>query len=413
MADAQDEPVKKALAQGSPKKSVKRTRDVKEAEAEKEGEKEKEQEQEEYTMRFDHGWTLNDSTFEPWPINKRRKRDVPNPRSTNIDTAHISMNSLSSLQLACNAPITAPAIQLCSRHVMDTWPPEVRSLVSMASPNGPGLWGTSDKTVADMFRQMEEGKNRERRFQVDPSTGVEMYVFYIWLKRRPFVIWPIYVEDEYGFDWVTVFWYAEPNDKGAFDKVVAYSIIDPRRDPLLGPDDKHHPVKTRKRRIRKRLFDIWARARMDTTKARDMGLLSPPIGLEEHDSGERCFAAIKDLGEQLLRYHCTGRQYIPGQTFTHLSPWVCPYKERIEMSGIAAWSLMASFDFNARFSVEAIPAGQRIAVSHNARPAYLLPRDLTGPPYDPFIADPDYLLRKDRHLSRDQQGLFEGQINIK
>jgi len=70
------------------------------------------------------------------------------------------------------------------------------------------------------------------------------------------------------------------------------------------------------------------------------------------------------------------------------------------MGGITAWSLMAAFDFNARLTVEAIPPNQRVEVMVNCIPKYLYAYDLAGPPYDLFIASPDYLLKVDPRLSK-------------
>lgn len=252
----------------------------------------------EYTMRMDHGWTLSDGTFEGYPLNKRRKRDVPNPSMAFIQDAHRNMNSLTSLQLACNAPITMPTMDTCAKHIWQAWPPEIRVQAWIPPPNGPGLWGECEKTIESMYKQMDEKKNR---FVVDPRTGDSRYSFFVSLQRRPWIIWPIYVEDEHGYDWITVFWHSGNSDtskKAIFDKLIAYAIIDPRREPKAGPDEKHHPVKSRIDRIRERLFDIWERSGMDTAKAQELNILSSPIPLGEHCSGERCYSAMKDLGNQ-------------------------------------------------------------------------------------------------------------------
>ncbi|KAI1810794.1 hypothetical protein GGS20DRAFT_579588 [Poronia punctata] len=337
-----------------------------------------------------HGWTINDGTFDYYPLDKRRKRDVPCPRF--VVQTHRAMNSLSSLQLSRDAPISMCAMDMATSFLWKCLPKDVRNSVYIPPPNGPALWGTSEEAAQAMHQTMDQQRSL---FVENPVTNEAQYRFYVDIKKRPWIIWPIWVEDEWGYDWVTVVWHSrrfEEAKAGPSGQLVAYAIIDPRRKPTPDASGKHEPVQSRLDRIRTRLHDIWRRAGYDTQQVEELKLLSNPTPTTETSSGERCYAAVKELGEQLVRWHVNGRVFCPKTTLANLSPWVSPFQMRIEMTGISAWSLMATFDYNARISVEAIQPNTRTEVVANGEKKYLYNYDLAGNPDEALIASPDYLI---------------------
>ncbi|RYP09335.1 hypothetical protein DL764_001382 [Monosporascus ibericus] len=76
-----------------------------------------------------------------------------------------------------------------------------------------------------MYEKMElpEYRNKESK----------KYLFYTQMKPRPWVIWPLWVEDDFGKDYVTALLYSQPSDQSkkpaVLDQLVQYTIIDPRR----------------------------------------------------------------------------------------------------------------------------------------------------------------------------------------
>lgn len=92
-------------------------------------------------------------------------------------------------------------------------------------------------------------------------------------------------------------------------------------------------------------------------------------------------------------------EYYNDSTITSMSQWVNPYQQRIEMTGICAWVLMATLDYNARISVEAILPNTRWDVAADGKKKYLYPYDLAGPFEEPPIASYDYLLPSNKMYS--------------
>jgi hypothetical protein len=82
-------------------------------------------------------------------------------------------------------------------------------------------------------------------------------------------------------------------------------------------------------------------------------------------------------------------------TIMNQQPWVNPYQQRVEMTGINAWILMASFDFNARIAIESIQSNTTIEVASDGKKKLLYPYDLAGPYDEPPISDYDYNIPQD------------------
>lgn len=179
----------------------------------------------EYTLRMSHGWTVYDGTFNPIPRDKRHKRDVPYPSF--IDHTFRSMNGLSSLQLSHQAPISLCALDTACDHVWKCMPGEVRRYLHIASPNGPALWSTNEKDRRAMYKKMDD---KIYHLSIKNDSGESEYRVYSDLKKRAWIIWPLWVEDEWGSDYVTVIWHlrAAPKKINVFNQLVSYAIIDPR-----------------------------------------------------------------------------------------------------------------------------------------------------------------------------------------
>ncbi|KAI8623236.1 hypothetical protein F5Y19DRAFT_459184 [Xylariaceae sp. FL1651] len=346
----------------------------------------------EYSIRMGHGWTVNDGTFDHVPLNKRRKRDVPYP--TFVNHTFRSMNGLTSLQLSHNAPISLCAMDTACEHIWKCLPEKARRYLLIPPPNGPAIWSDNDKNYQDMYLKMSQSV-----FQVmkNKETKETQYRFFADLKKRPWIIWPIWVEDRWGKDYVTIIWHSQAIDKAGnlFDQILSYAIIDPRRDPKAGADGRHQPIDDRFKRIQARLLDLWRRADCNVENARNMNIRCSPMPFDEATSAERCFAAVKALCIQVVDWYTGGMVFDHNNTIRDLHQWVNPYQQRIEMTGINAWILMATFDFNARIAVESILPNTCTEVVADGQKKLLYPYDLAGPFNEPPIAPPDYLLSAD------------------
>ncbi|KAI1432553.1 hypothetical protein GGR50DRAFT_688860 [Xylaria sp. CBS 124048] len=341
---------------------------------------------------MNHSWTITDGTYDPMPQNKRRKRDVPYPAFVNHTFR--SMNALSGLQLSHNSPIPMTALDIANDHVWKCMPREVSLYLYMPAPNGPALWSPDEEAVKAMYEKMED---KDYFLAKDDNTTEMEYRGYINIKRRPWIIWPLYVEDQWGCDYVTVVWYSNSSDElcALFDQIVAYAIIDPRRSLEPDANGRYGPVPERMERIRTRLFEFLRRAGMNTENARALDLRCPPMEFGETSSGERCFAVVKALMNQIMDWCLNGMTFCPETTLKSMHQWVLPFQQRVELTGINAWVLMASLDYDARITVEAILPSTETAVVADGKMKMLINYDLAGPCTQPSLASWDYLLPAD------------------
>ncbi|KAI0599098.1 hypothetical protein F4775DRAFT_552894 [Biscogniauxia sp. FL1348] len=116
-----------------------------------------------------------------------------------------------------------------------------------------------------------------------------------------------------------------------------------------------------------------------------------PMAIGEATSGERCFASVKEICGNICDWYYGGMAD-ERLGFANLSQWVQPFQQRVEMTGINAWVLMASFDYNARLVVEALMPGERSEVTANGAKRLVYAYDLAAPFREPLIASYDYLL---------------------
>lgn len=93
----------------------------------------------------------------------------------------------------------------------------------------------------------------------------------------------------------------------------------------------------------------------------------------------------------------------PASTLRNLSQWVNPFQQRVEMTGINAWLLMSTLDYNARIVVEALPVNTLTEVAADGDKKYLYNYDLAGPYEDPPLAAWDYMLPANNQFSPPQQ----------
>ncbi|KAI3340094.1 hypothetical protein F4824DRAFT_487573 [Ustulina deusta] len=336
-----------------------------------------------------HGWTVYDGTFDPVPQDKRRKRDVPYPSF--VQHTFRSRSGLSNLQLSRDAPVSMCALDIAISHIWKCMPAQARRYLHLVPPNGSALWGDDKEAVAAMYKGMDD-----RQYHVpvleDPSR--KEYKLFVDLKRRPWIIWPLWVEDQWGSGFVTVIWYSEntPETQALYNRLVFYSIIDPCRSRELGNNNRHKLIRGRMERIRTRLLEFWSKAGFDTTEAEYEEILCSPMPFNEATSGERCFAVVKALVNQIIDWFTSGMKFRKVGTITNMQRWVNPFQQRVEMTGINAWILMAALDYNARISVEAILPNTITEVAADGVKKYVHPYDLAGPFDEPPLAAPDYFL---------------------
>lgn len=249
----------------------------------------------EFTLRLSHGWTVGDGTFDPVPQDKRRRRDVPYPSF--VSHSYRSRSALTSLQLSHDAPVSLCALDIACQHLWECMPAEVRRYLYISPPNGPALWGGNDESKTRAMYEMMDDKI----YHVPISgTNETEYRHYADLKRQPWVIWPLWIEDRWGCDFVTVIWHSQhaSDDADLFNQLVSYAIIDTRRSPKPNENQRHQPIKERRTRIQGRLIDLWRKAGFNVQNAKPLDVYCSPMPFKEATSGERCFAVIKELINQ-------------------------------------------------------------------------------------------------------------------
>ncbi|KAI2622331.1 hypothetical protein GGR54DRAFT_598126 [Hypoxylon sp. NC1633] len=334
---------------------------------------------EDYHVRLGPGWILNDGTYDRVPQTSRRKRNVPHPAY--VSTTFESMFGLNTLQLAHDAPIHPCAMDVAAKHVWQCLSSTDQAQIEIAHPCLPDLWAADQATIDAVWEEMKAPEFLDEG----------QYFFYPELKQKRWVIWPIWVEDEWGKDWVLLAWYAQarPETPETFDQVRTYAIYDPRRDPTVDSKGRHPLLTKRRDRISQRLRQFLERGGFNLSIAQLSDAMCCPMPLQEYTSGERCFAAIKQLSEHLADSRLNG---ITDYIFPNLSRRVFPYQYRVEMAGINAWVLMGAFDFNARIAVECIPAEANMEVVADGIRRVVKPYDLASSMKTPGPAAEDYLL---------------------
>ncbi|KAI0106796.1 hypothetical protein F4814DRAFT_429043 [Daldinia grandis] len=343
--------------------------------------------QKDYKLRMSSGWTVSDGTHIAVPEDRRTKKNIPYP--TYIHQAHRATFGLSTLQVAHNAPISLCAMDIATDHLLKCSPPFIQSEVNVHPPNGPALW-SKDESHQEGIYQETERQTKKR--------GDDVYAEF---KSKPWGIWPLWVEDEWGCDYVLLVWYADSTNASPelFNVAVMATIYDPRRYPLSDKDGKHSPIIERNLRLERQVQKFFNRAGFDTSGLEFKGGSVSPMPLDEKTSGERCYAAVKELLECIMNYYfdiARGAEQDFSQGFWNLSQWVNPYQYRIEMTGINAWVLMATFDYNARISVECVEPGVKTDIVVDGRRRVVTPDDLAGSPTPQQVAADDYLLYASR-----------------
>ncbi|KAI1474179.1 hypothetical protein F4774DRAFT_401586 [Daldinia eschscholtzii] len=337
-----------------------------------------------YKLRMASGWTVTDGTYPPVTEDRRTNRNVPYP--SYIDEAYRATYGLSTLQLARDAPISLCAMDVATDHVLKCAPPFIRSEVNIYPPNGPALWSADESHQESIYEQTE--RQKEKR-------GEDVYGEF---KTKPWGLWPLWVEDQWGCDYVLLVWYADSSTTNPdfFNNVTMATIYDPRRDPVADAEGYHCPISQRRARLERQIRKFFVRAGFETDKLVFADGYCAPMPLDEATSGERCFASTKEILDCLISYYqdaADGNTQDLSHGFWNLSQWVNPYQYRIEMAGINAWVLMATFDYNARITVECIEPDFKSDVVADGKHHIIKPFSLAGPYEAPEMATDDYLLR--------------------
>ncbi|KAH8160373.1 hypothetical protein CIB48_g7880 [Xylaria polymorpha] len=314
----------------------------------------------EYTLRMSHGWTITDGTWDPIPQDQEGVNETFPTRATS----------------------TIPS----ARGVLSR---ASRSLATLLSYRPP--WTSRSTTYGSACRERSADICTLPPRLAQPC-GVPMKPQEKpYLTKRPWVIMPIWVEDEWGSDWVVIVWFSqaiEPVDY--FDRIISYGIFDSRRSPDPDDNGRHPPIQERQEAIRHGLHELWRIGGFNADEATIMEVFSSPMPLDEATSGERSFAIVKGLISQ--NWYTSGLLFSRVSTIKSMPQWVNPYQQRVELAGINAWTLMASLDYNARITVETVLPNVRTEVAADGEKRFIYNYDLAGPFHEPPIASYDYLL---------------------
>ncbi len=85
----------------------------------------------------------------------------------------------------------------------------------------------------------------------------------------------------------------EAKGSGVFDIVEMYGIYDPRRDPKVGADGKHHPIYARTSRVERDLEEFLRKGDYIIDASSRRRVFCAPMPLDEVSMGERCFSNVK------------------------------------------------------------------------------------------------------------------------
>ncbi|KAK8850909.1 hypothetical protein PGQ11_013388 [Apiospora arundinis] len=114
-------------------------------------------------------------------------------------------NGLANLQLAQNIPVNHSAMEVVVNALWDHLPAAVQSTIFMSPPNGPDLWGGDDEAADAALREIEDVVQK-RKASKDLAHWLRS------ISHLPSVIWPLWVEDEFGSHWVVLYWTSEAED---------------------------------------------------------------------------------------------------------------------------------------------------------------------------------------------------------
>ncbi|KAI0810112.1 hypothetical protein GGR55DRAFT_689281 [Xylaria sp. FL0064] len=297
---------------------------------------------------------------------RRRIRDVLYPSF--VQHTFRARAGLSNLQLSHDAPVPLCALDIATSHLWRSMPGHARRYMHLAAPNGPALWGDDNDAIVAMYKKLDYQE------------------YHVAVLEEP--------SREESNDYVTVIWYSEnsPTAPALYDQLISYSTIDPRRSQESDDKGRHRPIASRIERIQNRLHEFWDQVGFNLTTAECKEVLCSPMPFNEATSGERCFAVVKDLIDQVIDWYISGMKFCKVGTITNLKRWVNPFQQRIEMTGINAWTLMASLEYNARISVEAISPDTVTEVAVDGIKKHVRPYDLAGPFDEPPLAASDYFL---------------------
>lgn len=182
---------------------------------------------------------------------------------------------------------------------------------------------------------------------------------------------------------------------GVFDIVEMSGIYDPRRDPEIGADGKHHPIYACTSRVERHLEEFLRKRNYIIDASSRRRVFCAPMPLDEVSTGERCFSNVKQFLNCITEFMIANGRVPTKETMAelpNLSRWANPYAERIEMTGIHAWSLMAAFGYKARIVVESLIDNYGCDVMADGKRPRMRLWDLVGPAIPGKVCDDQFLL---------------------
>ncbi|KAK8017000.1 hypothetical protein PG993_015189 [Apiospora rasikravindrae] len=323
----------------------------------------------------------------------------PGVREGKEDLYKRASNGLANLQLHSTTRINKSTMDVVVETLWRRLPLSVRPNVYCAPAYGPDLWSNvpeKHEAAIDHLRGLSTGK-------IDG--GNDFRVFLKRISTAVHVIWPLWVEDEFGAHWVVLYWNTalKRMTQGWFSYIQEIRLFDPALDYGYHTSGHQENFKRRERityafaNFLSFFRPIWAIGDfgslrwIPTAKGQksENGLMhgfhaSFKMDEGDHATGERCYSLIKQLLAGVVEAE-TARPidyYEPHREHLGKLTHVDPYLARMEMAGICAWQSMEAKGFKARVTVADLPDALQTkfsALTHEGKKCYVKPEDLKSP----------------------------------
>ncbi|KAK7961698.1 uncharacterized protein PG986_002523 [Apiospora aurea] len=330
----------------------------------------------------------------------------PNPPGTLPgieDLYKRASNGLANLQLSNSTRINKPTMDVVVETLKKSLPPDVRHQVYCAPAYGPDLW-SNDPVKYDAARDHLAGLANGK---IDG--GNDFRIFLRRISSAVHVVWPLWVEDEFGAHWVVLYWNTAISfrPQGMFAYIQELRLFDPALDYGYHTSGHRDNYQRRERitnafitflNLFKRQWVLMAentqigglrwnhdrKGKMSENRLMHGFHATFKMDEGDHATGERCYSLIKQLLAGIVEQETA----LPADRYEshreHLGKltYVDPYLARMEMAGICAWQSMEAKDFKARIGVEDLPDAcktQFAALTHENKRCYVKPEALKKP----------------------------------